>query len=305
MSSHHHHHGHDHEPANYNRAFIVGMVLNVGFVILETVYGFLIHSLALLADAGHNLSDILGLLLAWTASILSRRRPTQRYTYGMRRSSILAALLNGIFLLLALGGIGWEAIRSFSDPQPVPGGIVIAVAVVGIIINTITALMFVSGKDRDLNIRSAFLHMAGDALISFGVVLAGIAILVTHWLWFDPAISLVIVVFVVISTWQLLLDAFHLAVDGVPIGIELRAVRTYLSELPGVEEVHDLHIWGMSTTETALTAHLVIPNGSPGDAFLAKVCHELHDRFDIDHSTLQIETGDPHHPCALAPDHVI
>ncbi|MFE1745847.1 cation diffusion facilitator family transporter [Coleofasciculus sp. H7-2] len=299
----HGHHGHEHGVANYNRAFAIGIILNLGFVIVEAVYGVLAHSLALLADSSHNLSDVLGLVLAWGASILTRRRASQRYTYGLRRSSILIALLNAIILLVAMGGITWEAIRRFSDSSPVAGETVIGVAVVGIIINTATALMFLSGRKKDLNIRGAFLHMAADALVSVGVVLAGIAIIATGWLWFDPVVSLIIVAVVVVGTWQLLKDSINLALDAVPEGIEPSLVRTYLAELPGVAQVHDLHIWAMSTTQTALTAHLVMPTGFPGDAFLTQTCKQLHDHFGIEHATLQVETGDPNHPCTLAPDH--
>ncbi len=302
MPHEHHHHNH-HEHFNYNRAFVIGLALNGAFVILEAIFGFLTDSLALLADSGHNLSDVLGLLLAWGANLLAQRPPTQRFTYGLRRSSILAALLNAIALLLVMGGVAWEAIRRFSHPSTVPGGTVIGVALIGIIINTITALMFLSGRKHDLNVRGAFLHMAADAMVSLGVVLAGIAILATGWLWFDPVVSLIIVIVVVVSTWQLLQDSLNLALDAVPAGIEPQAIRTYLCELPGVDQVHDLHIWGMSASETALTAHLVMPIGNPGDAFLARVAQELHDKFGIEHTTIQIETGDPRQPCVLAPDH--
>jgi cobalt-zinc-cadmium efflux system protein len=301
----HGHHGHQHGPADYSRAFAIGTALNVGFVLIEVFYGIAAHSVALLADAGHNLSDVLSLVLAWGASVLTRRQPSHRYTYGLRRSSILVALLNAIILLVAMGGITWEAIQRFRDPSPVAGETVIAVATVGIVINTITALMFLSGRKQDLNIQGAFLHMAADAVVSLGVVLAGIAIVTTGWLWFDPVISLIIVAVVVIGTWQLLQDSVNLALDAVPEGIEPLAVRIYLAELPDVAQVHDLHIWAMSTTETALTAHLVIPTGYPGDAFLAQTCKELHDKFGIEHTTLQVETGDPSHPCSLEPDHLV
>ncbi|HEY9602103.1 MAG TPA: cation diffusion facilitator family transporter [Allocoleopsis sp.] len=287
----HGHHNHSHSPSNYNRAFIIGTTLNVGFVIVEAVFGILTNSLALIADAGHNLSDVLGLLLAWGASWLVRRRPTPRYTYGLRRSSILAALLNASFLLIAMGAIATEAIQRFFHPTPVSGSTVIGVALVGIVINGVTALMFMSGRERDLNIKGAFLHMAADALVSLGVVLAGIAILTTGWLWFDPVVSLIIVIVIVVGTWNLLRDSVNLALDAVPEGIESRAVRTYLSELPGVVEVHDLHIWAMSTTETALTAHLIMPVGRPDDAFLSRISMELHDNFGIEHTTIQVETG--------------
>jgi cobalt-zinc-cadmium efflux system protein len=295
MSS--HHHSHSHAPHNYNRAFVIGITLNMGFVAIEAGFGFLTNSLALLADAGHNLSDVLGLLLAFGASWLTRRRPTQRYTYGLRRSSILAALLNASFLLVAIGAIALEAIQRFASPAPVNGTTVIGVALVGIVINGVTALLFMSGRERDLNIRGAFLHMAADALVSAGVVLAGIAILTTGWLWFDPVVSLIIAAVIAIGTWNLLRDSVNLALDAVPEGIDLQAVRTYLSELPGVVGVHDLHIWAMSTTETALTTHLVMLTGNPGDGFLSRISMELHDKFGIEHSTIQVETGSFLRPC--------
>ncbi|OBQ39616.1 MAG: cobalt transporter [Anabaena sp. CRKS33] len=301
----HGHHNHSHSPATFTRAFAIGTVLNLGFVICEITYGYLAHSLALFADAGHNLGDVLGLLLAWGASSLSRRPPSHRYTYGLRASSILAALTNAVVLLLSMGAIGWEAIRRFNDSTSVSGETIIAVAIVGIIINSLTAMMFMSGRKSDLNIRGAFLHMAADALLSLGVVVAGIAILFTRWLWLDPLVSLIVVVVVVIGTWQLLRDSVNLALDGVPAGIELRAVKNYLIERPGVSKIHDLHIWAMSTTETALTVHLVMPGGYPGDAFLWEVCRELEHHFGIKHSTVQVEMGDSAYPCALEPDHVV
>lgn len=301
--NHNHNHHHEHGTHNYSRAFMIGTTLNLGFVIIEAIYGYLAHSLALLADAGHNLSDVLGLLLAWGASFLGSRPPTLRYTYGLRRSSILAALINAIALLLVMGGIAWEAVQRFSNPTSVGGSTVISVAMVGIVINTITALMFMSGRKHDLNIRGAFLHMAADAGVSLGVVLAGIAILWTGWLWFDSVVSLIIVAVVVFGTWQLLKDSVNLALDAVPEGIEPMAVQTYLSERPGVSQVHDLHIWAMSTTETALTAHLVMSSGHPGDDFLVQTCKELHNHFGIEHSTLQIEVGDSNQTCALASNH--
>lgn len=298
-------HNHSHEPVNYNRAFIISVTLNLSFVVIEAVSGILANSLALLADAGHNLSDVLGLLLAWGASILVRRLPTPRRTYGLRRSSILAALLNAIFLLVASGGIGWEAIQRFRQPSSVQGGIIIAVAVVGIAINIGSALMFLSGRQHDLNIRGAFLHLVADAAVSLGVVLAGVAILATGWLWFDPAVSLIITIVIVVGTWRLLLESLNLIMDAVPAGIEPLAIRTYLAQLPGVAEVHDLHIWGISTTEIALTAHLIMPGGHPGDQFLAQIAKELHDHFGIEHPTLQIELGNSANfcnVCVLAPD---
>lgn len=302
---HTHSHAHDHGSGNYNRAFIISVTLNTGFVIIEAIYGILANSLALVADAGHNLSDVLGLLLAWGASILVRRQPTPRRTYGLRRSSILAALLNALLLLVASGAIAWEAIRRFLEPSPVSGGTVIGVAAVGIAINTVSALMFMSGRKSDINIRGAFLHLAADAAVSLGAVLAGIAIIATGWLWVDSVMSLIIVAVIVVGTWQLLQESVNLVTDAVPAGIEPLAVRTYLTELPGVAGVHDLHIWGMSTTETALTAHLVMTAGHPGDAFLVEVNRELHDHFGIEHATLQIETGDPNYPCSLAQENVV
>lgn len=297
-----HHHEHDHSPKTYNRAFLIGTSLNIGFVLVEAWFGAIAHSLALLADAGHNFSDVLGLLLAWAASYLVQRPPNQKYTYGLRRSSILAALLNAVLLLLTMGGITWEAIRRLQDPTPIAGGTVIWVAGIGVVINTVTALLFMSGRERDLNIQGAFMHMAADALVSVGVVLAGITILLTGWLWFDPIISLAIVAVIVFGTWNLFKDALQLILDGVPKQIEPLAVRTFLQELQGVVQVHDLHIWAMSTTETALTAHLVIPEGHEGDRFLTDTCEALHNHFGIDHSTLQIESGDPDYPCHLEPE---
>ncbi|URD53639.1 cation diffusion facilitator family transporter [Chroococcidiopsis sp. CCNUC1] len=297
--------GHNHRQANYNRAFTISVALNAGFVIVEAVYGIIANSLALLADAGHNLSDVLGLLLAWGASILVRRKTTQRRTYGLRRSSILAALLNAVSLLVVAGGIGWEAIQRFRESAPVAGGTVIAVAAIGIAINTGSALMFLSGRKRDLNIRGAFLHLVADAAVSVGVVLTGIALVATGWLWLDPAVSLVVTLIIIVGTWQLFQESFNLILDAVPVGIEPLAVRNYLAELPDVIQVHDLHIWATSTTETALTAHLVMPAGHPGDAFLVRVVRELHELFGIDHPTLQIEVGDPSYPCPFAPDNVV
>lgn len=298
-------HNHSHSATNYNRAFVISVVLNTTFVIIEAVYGIIANSLALLADAGHNLSDVLGLLLAWGASLLAQRQPSPRYTFGLRRSSILAAFANAVFLFIVSGGVGWEAIQRFRDPAPVEGDTVIIVAAIGIAINTVSALMFLSGRERDLNIRGAFLHLAADAGVSLGVVLAGIAIVLTGQQRFDPATSLIVSVIIVVSTWQLFRDALSLITDAVPAGIEPLAVRTYLLERPGVTGVHDLHIWAMSTTETALMAHLVVPDGHPGDAFLAEIYHDLHENFSIEHVTIQIELGDSGQPCALAPENVV
>jgi cobalt-zinc-cadmium efflux system protein len=296
-------HGHDHGAADYGRAFAIGVVLNLGFVVVEFLYGQLAHSLALVADAGHNLSDVLALLLAWGAAVLARRRPTPGRTYGMRRSSILAALVNAIVLLVAVGAIAWEAVRRFSEAPPVGGKTVIGVAVIGMVINTVTALLFLSGRQGDLNIRGAFVHMAADAGVSLGVVLTGVAILATGWLWLDPVVSVVIVVVILRGTWDLLRDAVNLALDAVPEGVNLHGVGQYLAGLPKVVDVHDLHIWGMSTTETALTAHLVMTEAVCDDAFLARIEGELHTLFGIEHTTIQVETGNPAYPCRcrLAP----
>lgn len=298
--AHDHDHGHHHAPANFGWQFAIGVTLNLGFVILEALYGRLSHSLALVADAGHNLGDVLGLLLAWGAAALARRRPTLRRTYGLRRTSILAALSNAVVLLISVGGIAWEGLRRFGNPEPTAGKTVIVVALVGIAVNGVTALLFMSGRDADLNIRGAFLHMAADAGVSLGVVLAGLAILATGWEWLDPAVSLVIVAVIVTGTWGLLRDSVNLALDAVPEAIDMHEVQGYLAGLPDITEVHDLHVWAMSTTETALTAHLVVPEGTVSDAMLARVCGELHNRFGIEHTTLQVERGDPAHPCSCS-----
>ena len=283
------HHHSNHSPSDYNRAFAIGVALNVIYIVVEATYGFLAGSLALLADAGHNLSDVLGLLLAWGANYLVQRKPTERHTYGWRKSTILAALTNAIILLVAMGGIAWEAVRRFSDPSPVAGKTVIIVAAIGVVINTATALLFLSGRKTDLNIRGAFLHMAADAGVSAGVVLAGVVILTTGWPWIDPVVSLTITAIILVGTWGLLRDSFNLALDAVPAGIDPEAVKTYLSDLPGVTGVHDLHIWAMSTSETALTVHLVKPDARDDDALIEQASRELHDRFGIEHITIQWE----------------
>lgn len=284
-----HHHNHDHSPSDYNRAFAIGIALNVIYIVVEATYGFLAGSLALLADAGHNLSDVLGLLLAWGANYLVQRKPTERHTYGWRKSTILAALTNAIILLVAMGAIAWEAVQRFSDPSPVAGKTVIIVAAIGVVINTATALLFLSGRKTDLNIRGAFLHMAADAGVSAGVVLAGVAILTTGWPWIDPVVSLTITAIILAGTWGLLRDSFNLALDAVPAGIDPEAVKTYLSDLPGVTGVHDLHIWAMSTSETALTVHLLKPDARDDDTLIEQASRELHDRFGIEHITIQWE----------------
>lgn len=297
-------HAHAHGPADFGRAFAIGVSLNLAYVVVQAVYGILANSVALLADAAHNLSDVLGLVLAWGASVLVRRLPTQRFTYGLRKTSVLAALANAGFLLLVTGGIAWEALQRFLHPAAVEGLTVVWVAAVGILINGGTALLFFSGRKHDLNIRGAFLHMAADAVVSLGVVLAGLAIIYSGWAWPDPAVSLVISGVIVAGTWGLLRDSLRMSLDAVPEGINMDQVRIYLSGLAGVAEVHDLHVWSMSTTETALTVHLLMPTGHPGDAFVAQICNDLHARFGISHATTQVET-DPGHPCALAPDTVV
>jgi cobalt-zinc-cadmium efflux system protein len=305
MSHGHHHHPEEphHAPRGYGFAFAVGIGLNFAFVVVEAVYGVLAHSMALLADAGHNLSDVFVLALAWGASTLARRGPSERFTYGLRSSSILVALLNAALLLVVTGGIAWEAIGRLASPSPVAGQTVIWVALVGIVVNGTSAMLFARNRQHDVNIRGAFLHLAADAAVSLGVVVAGIGILYTGWLWLDPLAGLAIAAVIVWSTWGLLRDSVALALDAVPEHIDPRVVRAYLSKLTGVTEVHDLHIWPMSTTETALTAHLVMPGGHPGDAFTAEVCKELRAHYHVHHSTIQIETGAQ--PCELAPDHVV
>lgn len=301
----HAHYDHAHEHPGHGRAFAVGIALNLGFVAIESVYGVLAHSMALLADAGHNLSDVLALALAWGASILGRRVPSPRFTYGLGSSTILAALVNAMLLMLVVGGIAVEAVQRLLDPVPLATVTVIWVALGGIVVNTATALLFLRGREQDLNVRGAFVHMAADAAVSLGVVLAGAAILYTGWTWLDPAMSLVIAAVIVGGTWGLLRDSANLALHAVPPRIDTALIREYFSGLAGVAEFHDLHIWGMSTTETALTVHLVMPGGHPSDRFIAEVADELHDRFAIGHATIQVETGDAQHPCVLAPDHVV
>lgn len=300
MGAGHDHGGHSHAPVDFGRAFLIGTILNLGFVVVEAGYGIASNSMALIADAGHNLSDVIGLLVAWGAATLSKRRPSATYTYGLRRSSILAALFNALFLLVAIGAIAFEAIRRFANPAPVEGGTVMAVAAVGILVNGITAWMFARGRKGDINIRGAYLHMAADAAVSAGVVIAGLMIASTGWLWIDPAVSLAIVVVIFIGTWGLLRDSVAMSLDKVPAGIEPAEVEEALAALPGVARVHDLHIWPISTTEPALTCHLVMPSGHPGDAFLHATAAMLHDHFSIGHATMQVETEDDA-ACAQSP----
>lgn len=290
-------HGHSHSH-NYDRAFAIGIALNVLFVLVEAFYGWLAGSLALLSDAGHNLSDVLGLLMAWGGFYLARLRPSRKHTYGLGRATMMAAMFNALILLIATGGIVWEAISRFSHPVPIQGGIVMLVAAIGVAINGITAWLFMSGNKLDINLRGAFLHMVADALVSLGVVIAAALFIWTGWTWLDPAISLVIALVILLGTWDLLRHALRLSLDGVPASIKLDSVRDYLAELPGVDAIHDLHIWAMSTSETALTVHLVMPDGQLDDDFLCRVANVLHDEFAIDHTTIQIETGN--HPCVLS-----
>lgn len=289
---HGHGHGHAHGPIDYGPAFAIGVVLNLAFVGLEAVAGVLSGSMALIADAGHNLSDVLSLALAWGASVLAKRPPAGRFTYGFKSSTILAALANAGLLLVAIGGIAFETLNRMGEPPAVEGRTMIIVAGIGILINAGTAMLFVRGRKHDVNIRGAFLHMAADALVSLGVVVAGALILWTGARWIDPATSLVIVAVIAWGTWGLLKDSLKLALNAVPGHIDEAAVRTHLASLPGVLTVHDLHIWPMSTTEAALTAHLVMPTGHPGDRFLRQLAHDLDHDFGIAHATVQVEVGD-------------
>jgi cobalt-zinc-cadmium efflux system protein len=292
--------GHQHgAPNNYGRPFALAIVLNTVFVVIESTFGFLANSTALMADAGHNLSDVLGLLLAWGATILARKVPSERYTYGLRSTTIFAALVNAMFLLVACGAIAWEAIQRFWHPAVVTGLTVTLVATVGIVINGLSAWLFVKGSKGDLNIRGAYLHMAADAAVSLGVVVAGVVMIFTGWDWLDSAISLGIVAVIVIGTWGLLRESVQLALNAIPAHISATEVEAYLRECPGITDIHDLHIWGMSTTESALTVHLVMPEGYPGDEFMDDITRILRERFSVQHSTLQIEQGTTDHACVL------
>ena len=292
----HHHHA---DPSANGRAFMVAIALNSIFVAVEFGYGYAANSTALMADAGHNLSDVLGLVLAWAAVVVGRKTPNERFTYGLRSTSILAALANAMLLLVACGAIGWEAVQRFAQPPAVASLTVMAVAAIGMVVNGLSAWMFMKGSAGDLNIRGAYLHMAADAAVSLGVVVAGLVMLFTGWYWLDPLVSLVIVAVIVIGTWGLLRESMHLALNAVPPHIDLSAVAGYLRELPGVTDIHDLHIWGMSTTESALTVHLVMPNGYPGDGVIDNITQVLTQRFSVHHSTLQIEQGTTQHACSL------
>jgi len=291
------------------RAFAIGVALNTLFVAVEVAAGFWANSMALLADAGHNLSDVLALLMAWGATVLARRAPSARRTYGLRKGTVLASLANAVFLLLAIGAIVSEAVRRIAHPDTVAAGTVMITAGVGIVINTATALFFMRGSKSDLNVRGAFLHMASDAVVSAAVVAGAAVIALTRLQWIDPALSLGIAVVIVVGTWGLLRDSVNLALDGAPREIDVAEVRAWLAAQPGVEEIHDLHIWAMSTTETALTAHIIRPparleDGDDADRFLHATCEALSRKFNIGHATLQVET-DGESACRLAPAGVV
>lgn len=282
-------HVHSHAPASFNAAFGIGIALNIAFVAIEAFYGWKIDSLALLADAGHNLSDVIGLVLAWGGALAGKLRPDARHTYGWKRASILAAFINALLLLVAMGSLVWEALHRLQSPQAIEGVTIMVVAGIGIVVNTATALLFMRGGEHDLNIRGAFLHMAADALVSAGVVVAGALALWFGWTWLDPVVSLLIAVVIVLGTWGLFRQSLHLLFDGVPENVDLLQVRALLEALPGVERVHDLHVWAMGTSQTALTAHLVMPGGTADDAFLRHATEELHEHFGIEHATIQVE----------------
>lgn len=294
--SHNHSHSHSHG-SDYGRAFAIGLTLNLIFVVVEFVYGKISNSVALVADAGHNLSDVLGLALAWGASVLARKDPTPTRTYGLRRSSILAAVINASTLMIAVGAIAWEAFGRINNPEPVASKTIIVVAAVGILINSFTAFLFISGRKSDMNVRAAFMHLMADAFVSLGVVITGVLILFTGLYLLDPVVSLIISLVIIFGTWSLLRDSVNLALDAVPEHIDTNDVKNYLSKLPHCTDVHDLHIWAMSTTETALTVHLVVEGKVYDDTMLSNITHELHDKFGIEHATLQIESGDPTFAC--------
>ena len=302
--SHSHSHGHATVQTDFSAAFMVGITLNLGFVLVEAFYGLLAHSVALVADAGHNFGDALGLAMAWIAAILARRQPSATHTYGLRRGTILAALLNAMLLLVAVGAIAVEGVQRLIEPQAVATRTVMVVAAIGILINGFTAWMFASGRRGDINLRAAFLHMSYDALISLGVVVSAVIIMQTGWTRLDPLVSLVIAAIILAGTWTLLRDSLGMSMDAVPPGLKKDEVGAFLMTCPGVTAIHDLHIWSMSTTETALTCHLLIPGGHPGDQALARLAQQLQERYRIGHVTVQVET-DAQVACALEPDHIV
>lgn len=293
----HHSHAHDHAPKDFNQAFSIGITLNIAFVAIESFYGWKVNSLALLADAGHNFSDVIGLVLAWGGALAVKLRPNNRHTYGWKRATILAAFANALLLLVAMGSLIWEAIGRLSTPNDMHGFTIMVVAGIGIVVNGVTALLFMSGSKNDLNIRGAFLHMAADALVSLGVVIAGALVLWFGWNWLDSIVSLLIAIVIVIGTWSLFYESLHLLFDGVPKQVHLPSVQAYLESLTGVANVHDLHIWAMGTSQVAMTVHLVMPEGCHSDAFLKEVAEALHDRFEIMHPTIQIERNLKNHGC--------
>jgi cobalt-zinc-cadmium efflux system protein len=310
MNHHHHDHGHGHghhhhaAPADAGRAFVLAIGLNAAFVVIEFVYGFIANSTALMADAGHNLSDVLGLVLAWGAALLTRTAPTRRFTYGLRGTSILAALSNALLLMVACGAIGWEAVHRFAHPEPIAGGTVSIVAAIGVLVNGFSAWLFMAGSKDDINVRGAYQHMAADAALSLGVVVSGLVVMATGWTWLDPAVSLLLVVIIVAGTWSLLKESIQMVLAGVPASVDATGVTAFLAAQPGVTEVHDVHIWAMSTTETALTAHVVMPGGYPGDAAIDALVARLREDFAIHHCTLQVEQGTTQHSsCCLQDAH--
>lgn len=292
-------HNHSHEINNYNRSFTSGIALNIIFVAIEAGYGIFADSLALIADAGHNLSDVVGLLLAWGASMLATKTATEKRTYGFRKATIIASLASAIILLVAIGGIAWEAIGRFTNPKPVEGMTVLIVAAIGVVINTLTALLFVKGQKHDLNIRGAFLHMSADAGVSLGVVVAGILIMIKGWLWIDPVVSLAVVAIIFIGTWGLLRDSFNYAIDAVPRNIDIAGIKKYIMNYERVNHIHDLHVWPLSTTAVALTVHIVVTNDSLDNSFLRELQQHLHDNFGIEHATIQLETSTSENDCML------
>ncbi|MBZ0180254.1 MAG: cation diffusion facilitator family transporter [Melioribacteraceae bacterium] len=282
-------HDHAHETKDYGKAFVIGIGLNIIYIIVEVIYGLIINSLALIADAGHNLSDVLGLVIAWVASYLVKKSATEKYTYGLKKSSVLAAFLNAMILLVAIGIIIWEAIGRFAEPKQIEGTAIMIVAGIGVVINAVTAFLFFSGRKQDLNIKGAFLHMAADAGISLGVVIVGLVLTFTNLYWLDPVVSIVIALIIFVGTWDLLKDSTSLALDAVPKDIDKKGIKDYLNSLPEIENFHDLHIWAMSTTETALTIHAVVKEDCRSNELIDKISEDLRDKFNIVHTTIQIE----------------